>query len=235
MDYSRVIRFIYQHRDGDIAEQMQKKGACYNASYGLSTHIIKREAEQIGQSQELALKLWNNDIREAKIFALYLMEPHLCSEEFLDGLVMQLQTVELAQLAAMTVLCNANITGAKLCDWCSSPSLAVKLAGYNTLIRKIKTGKPIPSEFGTLFAIIENDVGASNTNAIHTISLLLEAISSLGEKETLMTIALVKKTSAINNKESGFLVENVMKPLEEKQTTVTQSAHQCGKQGRQTK
>ena len=211
-NYSNILKFIYNLRDGETVDLMKKRGASYNASYGLSTLHIKNEASRIGKCQELALKLWAQDTRETKIFALHLLEPEKCDEKFLNSIVLELPNVEIAQQAAMTVLYEAEILPETLVEWCKCSSISVKMAGYHTLIRKIKAGTFAASAFGILFVLIHHELNNDPELVLREIASLLEAMARSDEKKEAV-VEFVNKEVAHNTKYAYYLVENVLKQL----------------------
>src|SRR6185503_15477239 len=54
-------------------------------SYGLRTPQIRQVAKQIGKNHELALQLWKTGVHEARHVAIFIADPKLATEKFMEG------------------------------------------------------------------------------------------------------------------------------------------------------
>jgi len=212
-EFTRVIKFIYAHRDGEVAENITKSGGNYNMNYGLSSLLIKNEARRIGTSQELALKLWKENTRETRLMALYLFDPQKCDIQFINDLVNQFPGTEIALQASMSLLQNAGIELSDIVRWCKDDAMPVKLTGYNTLVRKIKSGNFAGESFGIFFEMLGGEIEKQNTLPLQSVSIALETIARAGEANREEVIRFVEKVSARDMKTTRFLVVNVLEVI----------------------
>ncbi len=65
-------------------EGMAKFGITPRKTYGVSIPSLRKMAKEIGKNHELALQLWEMDIRETRILASMIDEPELVTEEQME-------------------------------------------------------------------------------------------------------------------------------------------------------
>jgi 3-methyladenine DNA glycosylase AlkD len=210
--YAQVLHFIKAQRNGETANLMTKMGLQYNINYGLSIIHIRQYAKELGRNHHVAKQLWKEDIRETKLFALYLFEPQEFSIDEINKLVLQLNNTELAEQAAFSVLTEADIPQATLMQWCQNASQTVKLTAYNTINRKFKTGNMAEFDFGVFFDMLEQEIAQDNILPTKSITFALSEIARKGHKNLIEEF--LKKLETINTKQCTFIVECTKNELE---------------------
>ena len=210
--YAQVLHYIKAQRNGEAADLMTKMGLKYNMNYGVSLIHIRKFAKELGRNHQVAKQLWKENMRETKLFALYLFEPQQFSLDELNELVLQLNNTELAEQAAFTILTEADIPQEILMAWCQNASQTVKLTAYNTINRKVKTGKTADFDFGLFFDMLQQEIAQDNILPTKSISFALSEIARKGQID-LIEIFL-KKLEMINTKQSTFIVESTKNEIE---------------------
>lgn len=210
--YAQILHQIKAQRNGETADRMKKMGIEYNMSYGVSLYDIRSFAKELGRNHQVAKQLWKENMRETKLFALYLFEPQQFSIDEINELVSQLSNLELAEQAAFTILAEADIPQATIMVWCQNASQTVKLTAYNTIIRKLKTGKIAEFDFGVFFEILQQEIAQDGILPTKSISFALSEIARKGNKN--LVEEFLKKLSAINTKQSTFIVDSTKSEFE---------------------
>jgi 3-methyladenine DNA glycosylase AlkD len=176
-------------------------------NYGVSIIHIRQYAKELGCNHQIALKLWKENMREMKLFALYLFDPKLITVDELNKIVLQINNTELAEQAAFSILKDADIPQNILMKWCQNSSQAVKLTAYSTINRKFKTNTIIDFDFGLFFDVLYHEIAQDFILPSKSISFALSEIARKGHKDTIETF--LKKLETINTKQSLFIVECV--------------------------
>lgn len=90
--------------NGVASHSMREKGMSYKVNWGISIPALRSIAADYEPSRELALLLWESDVRECKILATMLMPPALCDEATAERLVSECPNQEIAEVLAHNVL-----------------------------------------------------------------------------------------------------------------------------------
>lgn len=87
--------------NGVISTSLRNKGMDYKIIFGLSLPQLRSIAEKYPQSQEVASKLWNENIRESKLLATMLYPYNLMSIEVAKVWIDDITYTEVADIATM--------------------------------------------------------------------------------------------------------------------------------------
>ena len=58
-----IKRSFRMHMNGVTSQSLREKGTNYKLNWGISNLELKEMAKDYGKNQQLALQLWNEDIR----------------------------------------------------------------------------------------------------------------------------------------------------------------------------
>ena len=205
--HAQVLHFIKAHRNGETANLMNKSGILYTMNYGVSIIHIRQFAKELGYNHQVALRLWNENIRETKLFALYLFDPKLATIEELNTIILQINNIELAEQASFSILKDANIPQNILLEWCQNNVHAVKLTAYNTINRKFKANMFSEFDFGKFFDMLYQEIVQDNILPTKSISFALSEMARKGNNDTIETFLIRLET--IQTKQSIFIVDCV--------------------------
>jgi len=212
--YSKALGFIMQNQNGEAAKQMNHAGIAYNMNYGVSLLLLREFATSIGYNQNLALQLWNENIRETRLLSLMLRDPEQITEEEADSLVEQFVTGELAENACMHLFCKMPFAEQKIADWIPNEKIFVKMSGIFLAFRLVKMSVSLSENFfGSLFDLLE---GETDKNIIYIkkgISLLLVAIASKSEEMKARVDSFIEKLDPDSSESARFIVANVSAEL----------------------
>lgn len=75
------MRRLKIEKNGAVTDAMRDRGANYNLNYGVSATTIKAVAGPYAPDHELAQALWQQDVRELKIAAIYIDNPELITSD----------------------------------------------------------------------------------------------------------------------------------------------------------
>jgi len=210
--YAQVLHYIKAQRNGEAANLMTKMGLQYNMNYGVSLIHIRKFAKELGPNHHVAKQLWKENMRETKLFALYLFEPQQFSIDELNELVLELNNTELAEQAAFTIFTEADIPQETLLEWCQNASQTVKLTAYNTINRKFKLGKTADFDFGLFFDMLKQEIAQDNILPTKSISFALSEIARKGYKNQIEEF--LNNIETIKTKQSVSIVINTKNEIE---------------------
>lgn len=87
--------------NGAVTQAMAQRGVSYGLNYGVSAITIKRAVQSYSPDHTLAQALWRQQIREMKLAAIFIDNPHQVTATQMEQWITECQTVELAQQCAM--------------------------------------------------------------------------------------------------------------------------------------
>lgn len=161
--FSQILLFIKEQRNGLAVDNMKKWGLDYNMMYGVSVVELKRYAQSFEKDNELANKLWNENIRETKLFSFFLFDPNNLSSDDLDSICLKLTNNELVEHACMNLFVFSQFASQKVLEWAQSDNEMMRFAAFTLLVR-IAMNKIIdsPEFFNQALHLLKTEADTEN-------------------------------------------------------------------------
>lgn len=105
IELSAIKKYFFAYRNGITADVLKRGGSAFTTIFGVDVASISALARQLGNRQDLACALWQDDhVRESHLLAPWLMDPSKVSVadalELTDGV----KDMEDAMMLAFRVL-----------------------------------------------------------------------------------------------------------------------------------
>ena len=137
MSKAQVLALLKENRNERGEANWKKLGAKTGKlkSYGIGLSQLRKLAKQVGRDHELAKKLWQSDVYDAKIIALLIEDPKQLSREQAEQQVDQLAAGMLAHVFAS---CDATLAKTPFafdlaCEWMDSEDSTRRRCGFTLL------------------------------------------------------------------------------------------------------
>jgi 3-methyladenine DNA glycosylase AlkD len=99
----KLIRSFRKQMDGDISDQMNKRGVKYRLNFGISLVNLREKAKTLPRDVEFADRLWHRGIRETMILATMAAPPDVMPEDTAFEWVDMIDNCELVEQAALNL------------------------------------------------------------------------------------------------------------------------------------
>lgn len=213
--YSEVVRFIMEHRSGETAELMQKWGLSYNMTYGVSLAQILSFVKGKEKNNELAQKLWKENMRETKLISFHFFDATTLTSNELDALVKDFNNHELVEQGSLYLLVHSPYAAEKVGKWAESKEPYAKMTAYMLLARMAQKRKDVsPNFFGTFFENMEEDSTNANLFVRKSITLALLNTARTSDENKSKVYAFIDKISKFDSEYADFVVRTTSQELE---------------------
>ncbi|MBR5593796.1 MAG: DNA alkylation repair protein [Bacteroidaceae bacterium] len=125
--------------NGVVSTLQRRQGLDYKINFGVEIPRLKGIAEAHKENEELAAALWQENIRECKILAIYLMPEH-SFVEVADRWVGEVKFTEIADQLAMHRLCRLPNAWDKALEWIATSDAMYRYCGYLTISHLVRRG-----------------------------------------------------------------------------------------------
>lgn len=160
----KELRFIGSKKN---VEGMRKFGITSRCKIlGVPKSELRRIAKKIGRNQELAIKLWNCGIHEAKILACMIAEPEKFSDELMDKWVSEMDNWELCDQCVINLFWKMKNAFKKAVEWSQSDHEFTKRAGFALMAKIALSDKRIGDEDFERFLSIIKEKATDNRNYV---------------------------------------------------------------------
>lgn len=140
--------------NGVVSTLQRRQGLDYKINFGVEIPRLKEIAKAHNPSKELASALWQDNIRECKMLAIYLM-PQEHHSTIVDEWIKEIRFTEIADHLAMHILCTLPDAAERALQWSKSNERLQAYCGYMTLSHLLRGGTTLSeTQEQTLFSNI---------------------------------------------------------------------------------
>src|SRR5688572_30502056 len=163
-------------------------------SYGIGLTRLRELAKQVGRNRELALRLWETDVYEARVISLLIDDPKAITREQAEA---QVDAVGAGLLSHVFSSCGASLAKAPFVvelvdDWTASDDAHRRACGYGLLYEISKlTGKKAPDDAYFLEHIQRIDEGIRRESS-ETQLAMGSALMGIGKRNAVLNAAALR-------------------------------------------
>jgi 3-methyladenine DNA glycosylase AlkD len=133
MNYDEVMKKLRSMQNKRNAEGMARFGINLENNLGISVTSIRKFARSIGKDHELALRLWESKIRDARMLAACLDDPKLVTKEQMESWVKDFNSWDVCDHTCGHLFDKTAFAYEKAKEWTNRKEEFQKRAGF-TLI-----------------------------------------------------------------------------------------------------
>ena len=131
-EISQIKNKIMLSMNGICAEKMQNSGFNYGKNFGVSWDRLCEIASAYEQNWDLAIRLWNIDIRETKLIATKICSPEMLNEKNIYEWISGINNSELAEITSILFAKNITLTN-KYIELLHDANFYIRLSMLHTL------------------------------------------------------------------------------------------------------
>ncbi len=125
--------------NGVVSTLQRRQGLDYKINFGVEIPRLKGIAAEHTKNEELATTLWQDNIRECRILAIYLMpEEGFCNVA--EKWISESRFTEIADQLAMHLLCKMSDATNKALEWTRNSEEMFRYCGYQTISHLLRRG-----------------------------------------------------------------------------------------------
>jgi len=181
---------------------------------GVPKPKLRELAKRIGKNHELAIKLWETGIHEARILASMIADPAKVDEELMEKWVADIDNWDLCDQCVMNLFWRTRYAYKKAVEWCQREEEFVKRAGF-ALIAKLAMGdkKADDSTFEQFFTLIKENSKDERKYVMKAVSWALRQIGKRNKNLNTKAISLAEEIMKMGNKSSKYIAMEATREL----------------------
>ena len=125
--------------NGVVSTLQRRQGLDYKINFGVEIPRLKGIAQAHEKDRELAVTLWQDNIRECKMLAIFLL-PDNEIESVADKWIAETKFTEIADHLAMHLLCKMPDAWDKALEWTANSEGLYAYCGYLTISHLVRKG-----------------------------------------------------------------------------------------------
>lgn len=128
--------------NGVVSSLQRNQGLNYKINFGVEIPRLRGIAAKYDKEETLALKLWQDNIRECKILATLLL-PQDSHQAIAEQWIAEAPFTEIADHLAMTILCKLPDATTKALEWIGKNDGMFRYCGFLTLSHIFRSGNKL--------------------------------------------------------------------------------------------
>jgi 3-methyladenine DNA glycosylase AlkD len=130
MNYRQIIQKLKSLENPENVKGMTRYGINPENNLGINVTTLQSIAREIGKNHDLALKLWNSGIHDARMLAAHIDDPKLVTEEQMDSWVGDFNSWDVCDNACGHLFDKTPFGYKKAFEWSKKDEEFVKRAGF---------------------------------------------------------------------------------------------------------
>lgn len=124
-----IIAQVKQRMNGAVVESMRESGIIYKVSYGVTIPELQQIAQPYKGNHELAIQLFEQDIRECKIIASMIDDPAQVTGDQIDDWCEEFNNIEIVEQVCNNLFWKSDFALPRSYEWCIENDELMKKAG----------------------------------------------------------------------------------------------------------
>jgi len=183
-----IIAQVRQRMNGAVVESMRESGIIYKVNYGVTIPELQQIAQPFKGDHDLAIRLFEEDIRECKIMASMIDDPEKVTGDQIDSWSEEFNNHEIVEQVCNNLFWKSDFALARSYEWCLDEDALLKKAGLLVVGHKASDTSIKDLVFEPYINIVEElaeteDELVSNS-AIYALRQIAKRSVSLNKKVT---------------------------------------------------
>jgi 3-methyladenine DNA glycosylase AlkD len=214
MKYEEVMAHLKSMGDPKNVEGMKRFGIKSENNFGNSVTYLRNFAKKIGKDHDLAVKLWESDIRDARMVAACIENPETVSEKQVDKWVRDLNSWDICDHCCGHFFDKTPFAYKKVREWTKSNELFVKRAGFSLIAwLAVHDKKKDDMEFVDFLNIIERESTDERNYIRKSVNWALRQIGKRNIDMNKKALELSRKIQKIDSKTAKRIASDAIREL----------------------
>ena len=133
MQLEDVIEKIQSMADPQAVQGMARYGINPRNNLGVSIYKLRPLAKEIGQNHELALRLWNSGIHDARLLVCFVDDPSKVTSEQMDAWAADFDSWDICDQACTSLFDQSPLAWKKVFQWAERKEEFVKRGAFSLI------------------------------------------------------------------------------------------------------
>jgi len=217
VEYETIIKQLKTNANPENVKGMARFGINPENTLGVSVPAIRRMAKNIGRNHELALKLWDSGIHEARLLAGFIDEVDKVSEMQMEKWVKDFDSWDVCDQVCSNLFDKTVFSYKKAMEWTERDEEFVKRAGFVLMAAlSVHDKKASDGKFLRLLPIIKRESKDERNFVKKAVNWALRQIGKRNSRLNKAAINMAKEIQKINSKAAKWIAADAIRELTSK-------------------
>lgn len=210
-----VLKKLKAKARPDQLEGMARYGIVTEKRLGVSIPDLRKMAREIGKDHELALRLWETRIQEARILAAMIDQPEKVTEQQVEEWVKDIDSWDVCDQVCMNLLDKVSFVQKKVATWSRRDEEFVKRAAFSLIACLAVHDKEAPDEdFIQLLSLIKRGATDERNFVKKAVNWALRNIGKRNPNLNKAAIEAARDIQQMHSKAARWVASNATRELE---------------------
>jgi len=133
MDYEEIIKKLYLLANPENVRGMARYGINQKNNLGISIYQLRPIAKEIGINHDLALKLWDSKIHDARLMACFIDDPEKVTSDQMDAWANDFDSWDICDQVCTSLFDLSSLAYEKVFQWAVHEKEFVKRAAFSLI------------------------------------------------------------------------------------------------------
>jgi 3-methyladenine DNA glycosylase AlkD len=211
--YDEIIASLKAEANPDNVAGMARYGISTTNTLGISIYALRKIAREIGKDHELALKLWDSGIHEARILASFIEEPEKVTEAQLERWVGDFDSWDVGDQVSELISRTPYVIK-KIHQWSASEKEFVKRAAFSLIAEIAWHDKKLhDQDFEPFFGLIKNAATDERNYVKKAVNWALRNIGKRNKSLNRRAIEVAREIQGIDSKAARWISRDALREL----------------------
>ncbi len=214
MNYNQIINKLKSMKNPKNVEGMARYGINPNNNLGISIYQLRPIAKEIGKNHELAIKLWNSKIHDARLLACFIDDPDKLTSEQMDSWAKDFDSWDICDQACTSLFDLNPLAWKKVYEWSKREEEFVKRGAFSIIAGlSVHDKKTENNKFEDFFPII---IKESTDERNYVKKAVNWALRNIGKRNLYLNkkaIRTAEKIKKIDSKSARWIANDAIREL----------------------
>ncbi len=214
MDYEKIMKTLKSYRDPWSIKGMSRYGINPKNNYGISVSKLRKMAKDLPIDHQLAQKLWDSGIRDARMLAILIDDPKLVTEKQMDKWANDFNSWDVCDLCCGHLFDKTKFAYDKAVEWSGLEKEYVKRAGFSLMAwLAVHDKKAGDEQFINFLPIIEKEAIDERKIVRKAVNWALRQIGKRNIHLNEKALESAEKILEIDQKSSTWIANDAIREL----------------------
>jgi 3-methyladenine DNA glycosylase AlkD len=213
-DVSVIIQKFNDHRDELNIAGMARFGINASKAFGIKLPVLRELAKPYRKNHELALELWETELHEARLMAIFIDDPKKLTEIQMESWLKDFDSWDITDQACLNLFGTWPHAYEKVVEWSTRSPEFEKRAAFSLLAGlAVHDKKANDDRFRALFSVIEKASDDDRNFVKKAVNWALRQIGKRNETLNLEAIACARRIQLSPSKSARWIAADALREL----------------------
>ena len=214
MNYNEVMKQLRSMGDPESVKGMARYGINPKNNLGISIYKLRPLAKDIGKDHELALRLWDSGIHDARLLAVFIEDPAKVTSNQMDSWVQDFDSWDVCDQACTSLFDVTPYSWKKIYEWAEREEEFVKRAAFSIIAGlAVHNKKASDDKFEELFPLIKKHSVDERNYVKKAVNWALRNIGKRNISLNKKAIKIAKEINRTDTKSAKWIASDAIREL----------------------